>query len=276
MFYRVVLQGRATDDHDLGTVQREFARVTGMPETVTERLFAQTPHQLKEGASKADAERIADTLRAIGAAVTVERDLIASLEAADGSVHELLAPAHFGPPTIVPGSGPAQAPATPTAAQKMRRRLRPYVMLLVGTPLAVVALVLLAPYVDDAVSTLVPVRVMPQPPAKPREAEAPVVPAPLNAGLLHGPWRCTDQRTGMSVYWTFGAEGALTYHGDTFTESATGARDPDTPGVWQLDGNRLVFTLAQKPPAAYTVSDLNLSRLRYDDGGNVDVECRRP
>ena len=276
MFYRVILHGRTNNDLDLGTVQREFARVTGMPEDVTERLFAQTPHALKEGVSKADAERIADTLRAIGAAVTVERDLIASLEAADDGVHELVAPAYLGPPTVVPGSGPAPAPATPTAAQRMRRRLRPFVMLFVGAPLAVGALMLLAPYVDDAVSTLAPVRVVPQPPAKPREAEAPVVRAPLNASLLHGPWRCTDQRTGLSAYWTFGADGVLTYHGDTFTESANGAGEPDIPGGWQLDDNRLAFTLAQTPPAVYTVSDLSLSRLRYDDGGNVDVECRRP
>ncbi len=276
MFYRVVLQGRAAGDHDPGTVQREFARVTGMSESVTERLFAQTPHQLKERVSKADAERIADTLRAIGAAVTVERDLLASLEAVDGDIHELVAPAYRGPPTLVPGSEPAPAPAPPGAAKRMRRRLRPYVPLLVAAPVVAVLLVVLAPFIEDFLSTLTPDRAVPPAPAKSQPTQVPAVRAPLNAGLLHGPWRCTDQRTGMSAYWTFGAEGTLTYHGDTFNESATGAGDPDIPGGWQLDGNRLLFTLAQKPPVTYHVSDLNLARLRYDDGGDVDVECRRP
>ena len=32
MFYRIVLQGRAAGDHDLATVKREFARVTGLSE----------------------------------------------------------------------------------------------------------------------------------------------------------------------------------------------------------------------------------------------------
>ena len=48
MFYRVVLQGRAAGDHDLATVKREFARVTGMPENVTERVFALTPRTLTD------------------------------------------------------------------------------------------------------------------------------------------------------------------------------------------------------------------------------------
>lgn len=104
MFYRVVLQGHAAGDHDLVMVKREFARVTGMPESVTDRLFAQTPRPLKERVPQADAERIAATLRAIGAAVTVERDLIASLESVDGGAYDLVPPAHRGPPTVVPGS----------------------------------------------------------------------------------------------------------------------------------------------------------------------------
>jgi len=82
---------------------REFARVTGMPQNVTEDLFAKAPQLLKDRAAEADAERIATTLRAIGAAVTVERDLLASQEAVDGGVQELVAPNHRGPPTEVPG-----------------------------------------------------------------------------------------------------------------------------------------------------------------------------
>jgi len=276
MFYRVVLQSRATGDHDLVAVKREFARVTGMPPYVTECLFAQTPHPLKERVSQADAERIAATLRAIGAAVTVERDLLASLEDLDGGVHELLPPNHRGPPTVMPGTEPVPARAPPTAAQRLRRRLRPYLPLVFGTLLAIVLAVVLSPLADDAVRALRPARAAPQRPVKPRPEEAPASPAPPKASLLHGPWRCTDQRTGLSVYWTFGADGNLTFHGDTLKEGAAPAGDPNIPSGWQITDDRLVFTFAHRPPVTYTVSDFNLSRMRYGDGRDLDIQCRRP
>lgn len=276
MFYRVVLQGRAAGDQDLATVKREFARVTGMPENVTERLFALSPHPLKERVAQADAERIAATLRAIGAAVTVERDLLASLEAADDGVHELLPPDHRGPPTIVPGSEPAPAPAPPSALQRLRRRLRSHLPLLVGAPLAIVLTVVLAPFADDAFRALRPVQAALPQPVKPPPAEAPAPSALPKASFLQGPWRCTDQRTGLSVYWTFDADGTLTFHGDTFKDGALRSGDPDSPTGWQLAGDRLLFTFGQKSPFNYKVSDLTLSRLRYGDGRDLDIQCRRP
>ena len=276
MFYRVVLQGRAAGDHDLATVKREFARVTGMPENVTERVFALTPRTLKEGVAQADAERIAATLRAVGAAVTVERDLLASLEAVDDGVHELLPPDHRGPPTLAPGSEPVPATMPPTAAQRLRRRLRNHLPLLLGAPLTVVLLVVLAPFADDALRTLLPAQAAPMGPVKQPPEEAPAPPVSPSASVLHGPWRCTDQRTGMSVYWTFGADGTLIFHGNVFKEGAARAGDPAIPNGWKFAERRLVFAFAQKPPVAYTVSDINISRLRYGDGGDVDIQCRRP
>ena len=276
MFYRVVLQGRAAGDQDMDTVKREFARVTGMPGDVTERLFARTPQPLKERVSQADADRIAATLRAIGAAVTVERDLLASLEAADGRVHEIVAPDHRGPPTVVPGSEPAAAAAPPTATQRLRRRLRPYLPLLIGAPVATAVLLALAPYVDNAVRALRPAEAARLEPVKPPPTQAPAPPARPVAGLVHGPWRCTDQRTGLSEYWTFGAEGTLIFHGDKLKEGAARAGDPAIPSGWQLADDRLVFTFAQNAPVAYTVSDLNLTRLRYGDGRDFEIQCRRP
>lgn len=276
MFYRVVLQGRTAGGEDLATVRREFARVTGMPIDVTERLFARTPQPLKERVSQADAERIAATLRAIGAAVTVERDLLASLEAADGGVQELVPPGHRGPPTIAPGSEPPAAPAPPTPAQRLRRRLGAFVPVLVGAPLALVLLVVLAPYVSDVVDSLRPPQAARPESVKPPPVQAPAPPIRPTASVLHGPWRCTDQNTGMAVYWTYGADGALTFHGETFSERATGVGDPDVPSGWQFADDRLVFTFAQKSPVTYAVSDLNLTRLRYGDGRDVDIQCRRP
>jgi hypothetical protein len=97
-----------------------------------------------------------------------------------------------------------------------------------------------------------------------------------NASVLHGPWRCTDQGTGLPEYWTLGADGGLTYHGATFSERAALTGDPAIPTGWQLAGDRLVFTFAQKPAVTYKVSDLNLTRLRYGDGRELDIQCRRP
>jgi hypothetical protein len=277
MFYRVVLQGRAAGDRDMATVKREFARVTGMPQDVTERLFAHAPHPLKERVAQADAERIAVTLRAIGAAVTVERDLLASLDSVEGDAQEIMPPEHRGPPTVVPGSEAAAAPAPPTASQRMLRRLRPFLPYFIGIPLMIGALLLLAPFADDALRALQPVRT--KPPEPPRPVPVEVAPAPLlppNANVLNGPWRCTDQRTGLSTYWTFGADGTLVFHGDTFKEDPARTADGTVPTGWHYEDARLVMTFADKPPLSYPVSDMSLSRLRYGDGNETDIQCRRP
>ena len=277
MFYRIVLQGRTAGTVDLATVKREFARVTGIPEDVTERLFADAPQPLKEGIGRADAERIAGTLRAIGATVTVERDLLASLDAVDGGVRELLPLDHRGPPTIAPGPEPDPAPAPPTAAERRRKRLRLYLRLLVGVLLSGALLVAMAPYIEDALSPSTrPVPAAPTKAATPALAETPAAPVALRASLLHGPWRCTDQRTGMSVYQTLGTDGSFTYHGDTFKEGLPTITDANTPSGWELINGRLVFKFANKPPVAYDVGDFNISQLRYGDGHDLDIQCRRP
>ncbi len=276
MFYRIVLQGCVAGDHDPATVKREFVRVTGMPEDVTERLFAQTPRPLKERVAQADAERIAVTLRAIGAAVTVEHDRLASLVNVGDGVRELLPPDHRGPPTVVPGAEPAAVPAPPTTVHRVRRRLRPFLPFLLGTPLVVGALVVLAPFVDEALVALHPSQTGQSAPVTQSPANAPAPQILPSARMLHGPWRCTDQRTGLSTFWTFGVDGALSFHGDIYKEGTTPIDDPDVATGWQLAGDQLVFTFAQKSPARYKTSDVNISRLRYGDGRDVEVQCRRP
>ena len=147
---------------------------------------------------------------------------------------------------------------------------------LVGVPLAVIGVVVLAPLVEDHVRALRPVPAAPPTPVKPPPAETPDPPPRASASVLHGPWRCTDQRTGLSTYWTFGADGTVTFHGDTLKEGAARPGDPALPSRWQLADDRLVFTYAQAPPVTYIVSDLDLARLRYGDGRDLDVQCRRP
>lgn len=279
MFYRVVLQGRAAGDQDLATVKREFARVTGLSDYVTEQLFTQAPRSIREGIAQADAERIAATLRAIGVAVTVERDLLASAESVRDGAHEILPPEHRGPPTVVPGSEAAAAPEPPTSVQRLRRRLRSYLPYLIGAPLALAAVVVVAPIINDALRTLVPTKApasapVPSPPVSPADPPAP--PEPPSARALHGPWRCTDQATGLSTYWTFRTDGTLTYHGDTLKEGPVRPGDPAVPGGWEFADGRLLFTYTSAPPVAYTVTDLDLRRLRYGDGKGLDVQCRRP
>jgi len=279
MFYRVVLQGRAAGDQDLATVKREFARVTGLSEYVTEQLFAQAPRSIRDGTSQADAERIAATLRAIGAAVTVERDLLASAETERHGAHEILPPEHRGPPTIVPGSEPTAVPGPPTALQRLGRRLQSYLPYLVGVPIAVVALVLIEPVISDTLRSLLPSKeAAPVPVKSPSvaKAEPPEPPELPSARMLHGPWRCTDQATGLSTYWTFSPDGSLTYHGDTLQEAAARPGDPATPVGWEFADGRLVFTYAGAPPVSYAVADLDLRRLRYGDEKGLDIQCRRP
>ncbi|MEP7330381.1 MAG: hypothetical protein ABI777_14320 [Betaproteobacteria bacterium] len=277
MFYRVVLQGRTAGEVDMATVKREFARVTGMSEDVTERVFAQVPHPLKEGVPKADAERIAGTLRAIGAAVTVERDLLTSLDAVDGGVHELAPLAHRGPPTVAAGSEPAPEAVPPTAAQRLRKKLRPYLLLLLGAPLAAALLFVSAPYLDEMLLPTGPAPVTPTDKSvTPPTDDAPVSPVNVKIDLLYGPWRCTDQRTGISVFQSLGADGTFIAHGNTFKEGAPLVEDDNTPRRWELTNGRLVFTFANKPPVAYMVRDANLTQLRYGDGLNLDIQCRRP
>ncbi len=103
MLYRVVLQGPRTGDENVAQVQRDFMRVTGLPENVTEQLFSAMPQVLKRNLPEADAQRIAQTLRAIGTVVTVEREQEAPREAG------------INPATISPLSPQQDALALPPA-----------------------------------------------------------------------------------------------------------------------------------------------------------------
>src|SRR5690242_18941189 len=113
MFYRVVMQGRTVGGAELATVKREFVRVTGLPVRVADDMFGGMPKVIKRKVPQADAERIASTLRAIGAAATVEREV--GVVDAEDATHEgieiIAAPLGHGPPTVAPGMTPPETPA---------------------------------------------------------------------------------------------------------------------------------------------------------------------
>ena len=69
-----------------------------------------------------DAERIAATLRAIGAAATVEREIAGSEEESAAEIRIIANPLNSGPPTIIPGTGPATS--EPANASRAGRWLR--------------------------------------------------------------------------------------------------------------------------------------------------------
>ena len=99
----------------------------------------------------------------------------------------------------------------------------------------------------------------------------------LDPNFLHGPWRCTDQHTGASTYWTYAPTGALTHHGDVLSDrpARTSTDTPTAPVGWTLEGRRILHALAEGASNAYTVGELTLSRLRYSDG-KLEIQCRRP
>jgi hypothetical protein len=97
----------------------------------------------------------------------------------------------------------------------------------------------------------------------------------LNASLLHGPWRCVDQRTGLGVYWSYAADGGLVFHGEVLSDRAAPAGSGSAVG-WRLDGAKLLHKHAQGEVDAYKVANLTLSRLRYVGDRGLEIECRRP
>ncbi len=100
---------------------------------------------------------------------------------------------------------------------------------------------------------------------------------PVNITQVHGPWRCVDQRTGVSTYWSYGATGGLVFHGDVLSDRpAAASTAPSAPTGWTLDGTRLVHSYEQSAPVTFMVAELTLSSLRYGDERGVDVQCRRP
>jgi hypothetical protein len=275
MYYRVVMQGRTLGGADALDVKREFLRVTGLPDSFAEHLFDGMPQVIKRQVSQPDAERIAATLRAIGAAATVERELIAAEHAASEGIRIVATPLG-GPPSIIPGMAPPPAePVAPARGARWLRGVRDKLPWLAGGILVVGGVLLAAPHLDSFFADLRPGRT-PAPAAKPKapaeSASGAAAAAAVNPTLLHGPWRCVDQDTGTSTYWTYDADGTLIDHGVAFKEAGRSG----APMTWKVEGRRLVHASGPQARAAYAVTDLTLMRLRYGNEKGVDIQCRRP
>lgn len=279
MFYRVVMQGRTLSGADLDEVKRHFARVTGLPLAVAEGLFGGMPQVIKRQVQQNDAERIAATLRAIGAAATVERELPDAGDETPEGIQVVATPFN-GPPTIIPGTGasPALAPAVATSPVRMLRAVGDRWRVIAGALVLVGGAIVVAPMIDELLTKMRPAPVAAKAaPARKAAAEVAQTAPVLNASLLHGPWRCTDQNTGASTYWTYGGSGSLIFHGDVLSETPTARQAGNAaPTGWKVDGQHLAHTSAQSAPATYTVTDLTLTRLAYTDDRRLDIRCRRP
>lgn len=281
MFYRVVIQGRTLDGADVEEVKQKFVRVTGLPLRVAEELFGGMPQVIKRQVPQPDAERIAATLRAIGAAATVEREVPGAADEAPHGPVVITTPFNNGPPTIIPGAVVVPE-VSPAAARRirLRRAMRSKWALGSGATIVVAAAILFAPYLEDLVggwsSAPPPARVAPTRAATSAVEQAQAVPV-INPALLQGPWRCTNQRTGVSTYWSYGAHGALTFHGDVLSEKPP-PRDiaESAPVGWTIVGPRLLHTYPQHAPDTYTLAQLSLTQLRYGGERGLEIECRRP
>ena len=278
MLYRVVMQGRTLGGADSAVVKREFVRVTGLPVRVADDMFSGMPNVIKRRVEQADAERIAATLRAIGAAATVERE-IGTPDAGDAT-HEgieiIAAPLGNGPPTVAPGMAPPE-PAPPPRQKTWVRQVCAKWPLAFGTLALVGAVAYFADEVSGWVSSFRPAPVAATPKSSGRAASAEPAPAAvtLNPTLLHGPWRCVDQRTGLGAYWSYAVDGALVFHGDVLSDRPAATAASAATG-WKIEGAKLVHRHAQGETEAYNVSQLTLSRLRYAGERGLEIECRRP
>ncbi|HTP99103.1 MAG TPA: hypothetical protein VMN56_07235 [Casimicrobiaceae bacterium] len=277
MFYRVVMQGRTLGGADVAAVKRDFVRVTGLPAKVAEDMFGGMPKVIKRQVAQSDAERIAATLRAIGAAAIVERELAGSEDKTPEGIRIVATPLNAGPPTVIPGMEPlAEQPAPKSKALRLLGALAHRWPLIAGAAAVVAAAVLLAPYADEWLTKM---RRAPAPAAVAKASAAPaeaVLQAPaLSPTLLQGPWRCVDQRTGVSTYWSYSPDGILIFHGDVLSDRPA-PRTSSTPTLWKLDGRRLLHTFDQHAPETYAVTELTLTRLRYGNERGLDIACRRP
>jgi len=276
MFYRVVMQGRTVGGADLAAVKREFVRVTGLPVNVADDMFGGMPKVIKRKLAEDDAERIAATLRAIGAAATIEREsgAVEGEDDTDEGINIIAAPLGNGPPTVIPGMAPPAAAPPPKGKQWMDgvRHKAPIVL---GTLAILGAAVYFAPDVSGWVSSFrSPAPPAPKTTAAAESAQAATATGPLNVSLVHGPWRCVDQRTGLGVYWSYGSDGALVFHGDVLSDRSA---PPSTAATgWRIDGAKLLHKHAEGEVDAYNVSVLTLSRMRYVGERGLEVECRRP
>jgi hypothetical protein len=279
MFYRVVLQGHVAHGADMAEVKREFMRITALPSSVTDRLFGGMPKIIKRRVPEADAERIALTLRAIGAAATIERELETGPDASPE-----------GPATLAPLGGTDtisfhdSPPVVAPVSSKMSRwpsfawRWLPW-LVASGVGLALVPVA--APIVDDWVrrARVVPA-VIPKPASKVVASDVkPEIVAPKSENL-HGPWRCTSQSTGRSNYWLYNADGTLGFYGESdFASGKPAIASADVPTRWTLQGDKLAWSYAGHQPkadAAIKVLDLSLMKFTYIDPSREAFSCRRP
>ena len=229
MFYRVVMQGRTVGGADLAVVKREFVRVTGLPVNVADDMFGGMPKVIKRKLEEADAERIAGTLRAIGDA-----------DDADEGIDIIAAPLGNGPPTVTPGMVPPPDVAPPRKGMQWLTNVREKGPIVIGTLAIVGAAVYFAPEVSGWVSSFrTPEPALPKAAARvdPGQAAATVA-VPVNPSLLHGPWRCVDQQTGLGVYWNYGSDGALTCHGDVLSDRS--APSNAAANGWRIEGGKLL------------------------------------
>ncbi len=276
MFYRIVLQGHVPQGVNLTDVKHQFTRVTGLPPSVTDHLFGSTPNVIKRQVAQADAERIAATLRAIGASVTLEPDFHGPNA---GGLDPVTVPALPASRHIeLPTEPPVAAPPTP-AWRRLARKYGKLALPVGGTVLLLAAALNFAPEVDELVRGLrkTPPPAATAPARTPAAARAASSGAPaLNASLLHGPWRCTNQNNGSSTYWSFREDQTLAYLGDDFKRSDVPIVRPDVPARWTLDGHRLRFETPDGTVRQVTVERLTLTQVEYFDARGDATRCSRP
>jgi len=279
MFYRVVLQGHVAHGADVIEVKREFMRITALPSSVTDRLFGGMPKIIKRQVLEADAERIALTLRAIGAPATIERESDSGPDAgAEGPA--TLAPLGGTDTIAFHDSPPAETPVSskPSRWRAIAWRSWPW-LAASGIGLALVPAA--APFVEDWVGRT---RAVPAASPKPVSKAAvtdvkPAVVTPKSENL-HGPWRCTSQSSGRSSYWLYNADGSVAFFGESdFASGKAPLAGADVPTRWTLQADKLAWTYAGDQPKAnvvITVQDLSLMQFKYVDASREPFSCRRP
>ena len=279
MFYRVVLQGHVAHGADVTEVKREFMRITALPSSVTDRLFGGMPKIIKRQVLEADAERIALTLRAIGAPATIERESNTGPDAGPE-----------GPATLAPLGGtdtiafhdspPVEAPVPDKRPRWRAIALRSLPWLVAsGVGLALVPAA--APFVEDWIGRpRVAPMASPKPVSKAVSLDVKPVIAPPKAENLHGPWRCTSQTSGRSTYWLYNADGTLGYFAESdFASGKPAIVAADVPARWSLQGDKLSWTyeaVQPHPNVVITVQDLSLMQFKYVDASREPFSCRRP
>ncbi len=275
MYYRIVLQGHVADGRNQAEVRHQFSRVTGLPPGVTAQMFGSTPNVIKRQLPRADAERIAATLRAIGASVTLEPDYQGP---SAGGLDPVTLPAipNFGPIGLPPE--PAAAPP-PSRGSRALRKLGQWALPVLGVGLIVAAALYFAPEFEAFVRKW---RKAPEPPPMTVVRKAPIDAAPAQeasgprADHVHGPWRCTNQTDGSSTYWIYRPDGTLAYVGDDMKHGDQPIAGPDVPTTWALDGDDLRLGGPGGAERALKIERLTLMQLEYRDPKGNATRCSRP